>query len=73
MSHNLATFHWKYHCRIQYEGSGKCQIRPAELFQFVNLDGLSFLTALVSFNRSDYFHHSNKDSDWLIVMSFMRV
>ena len=39
----------------------------------MNFDGLSFLTALVSFNQSDYLNHSNKDPDELIVACLMRV
>ena len=39
----------------------------------MNFDGLTFLTALVLFNRSDYLDYSNKDSDQLIVTCLMRV
>ena len=39
----------------------------------VNFGGLTFLTALVFFNQSDYLKHSNKDSNRLIVACFMRV
>ena len=39
----------------------------------VNVDGLTLLTALVLNSQSDYFNHSNKDSDWLIVACFKRV
>ena len=39
----------------------------------MNFDGLTFLTALVLFNQSDYLNHSSRDSDWLIVACFMRV
>ena len=39
----------------------------------MNFDGLTFLTALVSFNQSDYLKHFNKDSDCLSVACFMRV
>ena len=44
-----------------------------KLLQIVNFDGLTFLTALVSFNQSDYLKHFNKDSDCLSVACFMRV
>ena len=40
-----------------------CQLLPIEFWWFVNFDGLSFLTALVLFNQSDYLNHSNKDPD----------
>ena len=40
------------------------------VLQIVNFDGLTFLTALVFFNQSDYLNHSDKDSDWLIVACF---
>ena len=44
-----------------------CQcISVSELLQIVNFDGLTFLTASVLFNQSDYLNHSNKDSDWRI-------
>ena len=39
----------------------------------MNFDGLTFLTAPVLFNRSDYLDYSNKDSDQLIVTCLMRV
>ena len=39
----------------------------------MNFDGLTFLTASVLFNQSDYLNHSNKDSDWLIVACLIRV
>ena len=48
-------------------------IEECELWWFLNYDGLTFLTALVLYSQSDYFNHSNRDSDWLIVASFMRV
>ena len=44
-----------------------------KLLQIVNFDGLTFLTALVSFNQSDYLKHFNKDSDCLSVACFIRV
>ena len=34
-----------------------------KLLQTVNLDGLTFLTALILFNRLDYLDYSNKNSD----------
>ena len=44
-----------------------CQcISVCELLQIVNFDGLTFLTASVLLNQSDYLNHSNKDSDWRI-------
>ena len=48
-------------------------ISVCRLLQIVNFDGLTFLTALVLFNQSDYLNHSYKDSDKLIVACFMRV
>ena len=39
----------------------------------MNFDGLTFLTALVLYTQSDYLYHSNRDSDWLIIVCFMRV
>ena len=48
-------------------------ISICELLQIVNLDGLTFLTALVLFNQSDYMNFSKKDSDWLIIVCFIRV
>ena len=39
----------------------------------MNFDGLTFLTALFLFNRSDYLNYSNKDFDQLIVTCLMRV
>ena len=49
------------------------EISVCKLLQIVNFDGLTFLTALVSFNQSDYLKHFNKDSDCLSVACFMRV
>ena len=46
-------------------------ISVCKLLQIVNFDGLKFLTALVLFNQSDHFNHSNKDSGWLIVTCFI--
>ena len=43
------------------------------LWQIVSFDSLTFLTALVLFNNSDYLNHSNGDSNWLTVACFMRV
>ena len=39
----------------------------------MNFDGLTFLTALILFDQSDYSIYSHKDSDWLIVACFVRV
>ena len=39
----------------------------------MNFDGLTFLTALVLYSQSDYLNHSDGDSDWLIVASFVKV
>ena len=39
----------------------------------MNFDGLTFLTALFFYSELDYFNHSNRDSDWLIVSCFTRV
>ena len=39
----------------------------------MNFDGLTFLTASVLFNQSDYLNHFKKDSDWLIVACLIRV
>ena len=61
MSHNSVGFRLIFH------------FLPCKLLQIVNFDGLSFLTALVLFNQSDYLNHSNKDSDKLIVAYLMRV
>ena len=53
-------------------------ISVCKLFQIVNFDVCEFtwfdiLTVLVLFNQSDYLNHSKLDSDWLIVVFFMRV
>ena len=40
-------------------------ISVCKLFQFVNPDGMNFLTAPVSFNQPDYLNHSNKNLDRL--------
>ena len=61
MSHNSVGFRWIFHFLL------------CKLLQIVNFDGLSFLTALVLLNQSDYLNHSNKDSDKLIVACLMRV
>ena len=61
MSHNSVGFRWIFHFSL------------CKLLQIVNFDGVSFLTALVLFNLSDYLNHSKKDSDKLIVACLMRV
>ena len=38
-------------------------ILVCKLLQTVNLDGLTFLTALILFKRLDYLDYSNKNSD----------
>ena len=43
------------------------------LWQIVSFDTLTFLTALVLFNNSDYLNHSNGDSNWLTVACFMSI
>ena len=43
------------------------------LWWFLNFDDLTLLTALVLYSQSDYLNYSNRDSDWLIVVCFMRV
>ena len=61
MSHNPVRFRSIFHFLL------------CKLMQIVNFDGLSFLTALVLLNQSDYLNHSNKDSDKLIAACLMRV
>ena len=39
----------------------------------MNFDGLKVLTALVLYSQIGYLNHSERDSDWLIVVCFMRV
>ena len=39
----------------------------------LNFNGLTFLTAVVLCSQSDYLNHSNRDSDWLIVVCFMSI
>ena len=34
-------------------------VSVCKIVQIVNFDGLTFLTALVLFNQSDYLNHSN--------------
>ena len=51
---------------------GRCSFIKHSM-SFVNFSGMTFLTALVLFNHSDYFNYSNKYSDWLIVTCLMRV
>ena len=41
-----------------------------DVFEFTWFD---ILTVLVLFSQSDYLNHSKLDSDWLIVVFFMRV
>ena len=48
-------------------------IADAEPWWFENFDGLTFLTALFLFNRSDYLNYCKKDSDKLTIMCLMRV
>ena len=48
-------------------------IQVFKLLQNGNFDGLTFLTALVLYSQLDYLNHSSRDSDWLIVVCFMRV
>ena len=59
MSHNSAKFYKTFHFQILYSDcrnhkqvlNSTCQtISVGELLQFVNFDGLTFLTALVLFN-----------------------
>ena len=80
MNHYLAGFTWTFHFQILYldlqttskKLKSSCRIIwVCEPFQIVN--GLTFLPAWVLFNHSGYLHHSNKDSDWLILACFMGV
>ena len=48
-------------------------ISVCELLHILTLMVWHSKKALVLFNQSDYFNHSNKDSDWPIVACFMRV
>ena len=57
--------------RVKFELPNSISV--CKLFQFVNFDGMNFLTAPVSFNQPDYLNHSNKNLDWPILACFMRV
>ena len=78
MSHYSARFHWTFRFKILYKKLRKLYAEVLisscrTVFQFVNFDGLNFLTAPVSFNQPNYSNHSNKNSDWPILACFMRV
>ena len=76
MSHYSAEFHGTFRFQILYKklrklyakvlnSSCRTVFQFVKLFQFVNFDGMNFLTAPVSFNQPDYLNHSNKNLDRL--------
>ena len=75
MSHNSARFHSHFTKKRNCEEALMLHSYKMyfSLFQFVNFDALTCLTAFVLFNQSSHLNHSKKDCDWLILASFIRV
>ena len=70
-------FNFRFSIKTKNNFKHKSWIWPAELFQFVSycrtLMVWHWYLAMILFNKSDNKNHSNKDSDCLILVCFMRI